>query len=397
MNNQKLENLAYITEVKGKNTDVKSIEYTPKKSPDKKKVNMNSQTIQYSEPRRTKNIISIVFPVIKPQPRRRILDLFSYSQKYLNTTEETNKNEQAYNKLKNISVSIPKLNNQFVNYNSAKNHRIIDSSDNDSKNNSINNSHSNNYSKVNNYYTTSNKKQDLASINKVECNLNLSNLNNKSNNNRFNNSSTKIQILKQKIFNQEQGAFSFAQFLKKELKMEEKIKLYPTFLQRYSPRLLRRKNNKIFNYRNNNNTIINNDEYKIRTSNFKNQTIPYLDKIDVRKISSILPPIVLGSKYNLPEKTEEDIRRENFYKEIARIERERKKVKTKDKKITKKDMLKILQKRKLINCKQHIYRTRKNKHDTKIKIDIFYNKLKKSLNQFDDWNDPENVDNLYDV
>lgn len=393
MNNQKLENLSYITEVKGKNTDIKNIEYTPKKSPDKKKVNMNSQTIQYSEPRRTKNIISIVFPVIKPQPRSRIMDLFSYSQKYLNSKEETNKNEQTYNKIKNISVSIPKLNKQLVNFNSAKNNRIIDSSDNDSKNNSINNSHSN--SKVSNYYTTTNNKKDLTSINHVECNLNLSNLKNKSNNNRFNNS-TKIQILKQKIFNQEQGAFSFAEFLKKELKMEEKIKLYPSFLQRYSPRLLRRKNNKIFNYRNNN-TIINTDDYKIRTSNFKNQTIPYLDKIDVRKISSILPPIVLGSKYNLPEKTEEDIKKENFYKEIARIERERKKGKTEDKKISKKDMLKILQKRKLINCKEHIYRTRKNKHDTKIKIDIFYNKLKKSLNQFDDWNDPENVDNLYDV
>ena len=393
MNNQKLENLSYITEVKSKNTDIKNIEYTPKKSPDKKKVNMNSQTIQYSEPRRTKNIISIVFPVIKPQPRSRIMDLFSYSQKYLNSKEEANKNEQTYNKIKNISVSIPKLNKQLVNFNSAKNNRIIDSSDNDSKNNSINNSHSN--SKVSNYYTTSNNKQDLANINQVECNLNLSNLKNKSNNNRFNNS-TKIQILKQKIFNQEQGAFSFAEFLKKELKMEEKIKLYPSFLQRYSPRLLRRKNNKILNYRNNN-TIINTDDYKIRTSNFKNQTIPYLDKIDVRKISSILPPIVLGSKYNLPEKTEEDIKKENFYKEIARIERERKKGKTEDKKISKKDMLKILQKRKLINCKEHIYRTRKNKHDTKIKIDIFYNKLKKSLNQFDDWNDPENVDNLYDV
>jgi len=393
MNNQKLENLSYITEVKGKNTDIKNIEYTPKKSPDKKKVNMNSQTIQYSEPRRTKNIISIVFPVIKPQPRSRIMDLFSYSQKYLNSKEEANKNEQTYNKIKNISVSIPKLNKQLVNFNSAKNNRIIDSSDNDSKNNSINNSHSN--SKVSNYYTTTNNKKDLTSINHVECNLNLSNLKNKSNNNRFNNS-TKIQILKQKIFNQEQGAFSFAEFLKKELKMEEKIKLYPSFLQRYSPRLLRRKNNKILNYRNNN-TIINTDDYKIRTSNFKNQTIPYLDKIDVRKISSILPPIVLGSKYNLPEKTEEDIKKENFYKEIARIERERKKGKTEDKKISKKDMLKILQKRKLINCKEHIYRTRKNKHDTKIKIDIFYNKLKKSLNQFDDWNDPENVDNLYDV
>ena len=393
MNNKKLENLSYITEVKSKNTDIKNIEYTPKKSPDKKKVNMNSQTIQYSEPRRTKNIISIVFPVIKPQPRSRIMDLFSYSQKYLNSKEETNKNEQTYNKIKNISVSIPKLNKQLVNFNSAKNNRIIDSSDNDSKNNSINNSHSN--SKVSNYYTTTNNKKDLTSINHVECNLNLSNLKNKSNNNRFNNS-TKIQILKQKIFNQEQGAFSFAEFLKKELKMEEKIKLYPSFLQRYSPRLLRRKNNKILNYRNNN-TIINTDDYKIRTSNFKNQTIPYLDKIDVRKISSILPPIVLGSKYNLPEKTEEDIKKENFYKEIARIERERKKGKTEDKKISKKDMLKILQKRKLINCKEHIYRTRKNKHDTKIKIDIFYNKLKKSLNQFDDWNDPENVDNLYDV
>ena len=59
-------------------------------------------------------------------------------------------------------------------------------------------------------------------------------------------------------------------------------------------------------------------------------------------------------------------------------------------------MLKIIKNKKLIKCKNLIYKTKNNITETKDKIEKYYNKLKISLNQFDNWNNPENVDNLYD-
>ena len=171
-------------------------------------------------------------------------------------------------------------------------------------------------------------------------------------------------------------------------------------MERYSPRLLRKRNTKknFLKYNNYNGNINNtNDEYKIKNGIFKNQTIPYLDKIDVRKNSSNLPPIILGSLYNLPNKSEESIKKEKFYIEVEKLERENRKGKSKpNKKITKKEMLKIIKNKKLIKCKNLIYKTKNNITETKDKIEKYYNKLKISLNQFDNWNNPENVDNLYD-
>ena len=80
---------------------------------------------------------------------------------------------------------------------------------------------------------------------------------------------------------------------------------------------------------------------------------------------------------------------------MARFERERNKVKNLKKKMTKKEMLFIIQKQKLMNCRYHIFRTKKNIYDTRIKMNKYFNRLKTSLNEFDDWNSPENIDNLY--
>jgi hypothetical protein len=415
MDDEILENLAYITEIKSKKNEVKKIENTPKKSMYKKNTSIKCQTIRLSEPRKKKNIISIVFPSIRPKLIRKKLDLIT-SHKYLNIKEE--KHEEDYKKIKKkLSKIYSKNISNSRNYYSEKKIRNNDSI-NDIKNSSFINKKK--------YYLTSISEDISGSgVSQIGYNLSLSNskrklndrvnnklsnrLNNRFNNNKINiklnykihNYTPKMNIIRKKIINRDEGAYSNDKFLQKELKLEQRIKLYPTFLQRYSPKLLHRKNirnnnNKNSNNRNNNNTIINKkDQYEIKTTNFNNQTIPYLEKIDVRQISTILPPIVLGSKYNLPQKTEEDIKRENYYKEMARFERERNKVKNLKKKMTKKEMLFIIQKQKLMNCRYHIFRTKKNIYDTRIKMNKYFNRLKTSLNEFDDWNSTENIDNLY--
>ena len=108
-------------------------------------------------------------------------------------------------------------------------------------------------------------------------------------------------------------------------------------------------------------------------------------------------PIIIGSQYNLPNKSEENIKKEKFYVEIEKMERENRKGKSKsNKKMTKKELLKFIKNKKLIKCKNLIHKTKNNITDTKDSINRFFNKLKTSLNQFDDWNNPENADNLYD-
>ena len=307
--------------------------------------------------------------------------------------EEKNSKSQ-----KNISVAISNMRNK------AKNLYYDNSTYKNS--NSIQNDSKNNISMNNDYCMTSVKETKKPYISQIECSLNIENNNNNNKklynryNILFNSPSSKTQILKQKLFNKEQGANLLNKFLKKELKMEEKNGLFPIFLERYSPRLLRKRNTKknFLKYNNYNGNINNtNDEYKIKNGIFKNQTIPYLDKIDVRKNSSNLPPIILGSLYNLPNKSEESIKKEKFYIEVEKLERENRKGKSKpNKKITKKEMLKIIKNKKLIKCKNLIYKTKNNITETKDKIEKYYNKLKISLNQFDNWNNPENVDNLYD-
>ena len=178
------------------------------------------------------------------------------------------------------------------------------------------------------------------------------------------------------------------------------MKLFPYFLERYSPKLIHNKNEKyknlnINNYINNKND--NKEDYKIKNIYFKNQTIPYVDKIDARKTPSIFPPIIkLGSQYNnIYEKSEESIKKEKFYNEIKQLEKEEKKGKNENKNISKKDILEKLKNKKLIKCQNIIHKNKKSMSYTKDKIKIYFNQLKTSLNQFDDWNDPQNEDNLF--
>ena len=396
MINLKKENKTYITGVLEKNEDEKSEYYIPNYLSCKsaKKI---SQTIEHSEPKRNKKIISIVFPIINPRSKKNFQNLISSSHKYLKSNQENNNSIGEISKsYKNISIELSKLRNKRKNTYFEDNNKKINSIDNDSKNNSLSK----------NYCITSINEPNKLYINQVECNLNLDssykkeNIKqiNKYNNLLYNSLTSKTQRIKQRIFNKEHGESEVNNYMKKEPIIEDKRRLVPYFMKRFSPRLLRKKNTKIKREINNstNKRNVVGDEYKIRNAIFKNQTIPYVEKIDVRKKSLKFPPIRLGSQFNLPEKSEDSIKREMFYNEIKRIENERKKRKSENKNYTKKEMLQLIKKKKLINCKYLINKTRINISETKNKIDKFYNKLKTSLNQFDDWNSPENLDNLYD-
>ena len=394
MINQKKENGTYITGVIEKNEEEKKLNFSPKNSPCKSSKKF-SHTIEHSEPKRNKKIISIVFPIVRPHPKEKFPDLISSSQKYIKQKQENNIiNGEIIKSQKNISEEISKLRNKQKNlfFENTINKNTFDS---ESKNNSSLNK---------NYCITSLNNQNKLYINQIECNLDFDTSlqkenikqNNKYKNMFYNSLSSNTQRNKTNLLNKENGVPKINKFLKKELILEEKIRLVPYFMKRFSPILLRKNNMKFKKEINNNNRNNNNDKYKIRNAIFKNQTIPYVERIDVRKKSLIFPPIALGSQYNLPDKSDDYIKREKFYNEIKRIEEERKKRKSQNKTYTKKEMLELIKHKKLINCKYLIYKTRTNISETKNKINKFYNKLKTSLNQFDDWNSPENNDNLYD-
>ena len=350
------------------------------------------KSIKDSETKRHKNIFSIVFPSIKPQLKNKIPILISSSEKYLKIKNDLNNNENIYKSQKHISFR-NKANNL---YNNSFNR----------SNNSIDNYSKNNNRTSKNYSLNKANEPNKSYINQIEFTLNIENKNKnkklqkKFNKLLFNSASSKTQMLRQKLYNKECCFSDFNKFLKKELKMEEKMKLFPYFLERYSPKLIHNKNEKyknlnINNYINNKND--NKEDYKIKNIYFKNQTIPYVDKIDARKTPSIFPPIIkLGSQYNnIYEKSEESIKKEKFYNEIKQLEKEEKKGKNENKNISKKDILEKLKNKKLIKCQNIIHKNKKSMSYTKDKIKIYFNQLKTSLNQFDDWNDPQNEDNLF--
>lgn len=373
MNNQKPENTTYITGVEDENKDGSCNEYCSKKLSNNN--NKILKAIDNSDSKVNENIISIVFPTIKTHTNKKLSKLLSSSHKFLKLKKEQNKNEQIYKSTKNISVAISKFRNH------SKKILFHNNNENDSKSNNTNNNHC----------ITSDVNKNKPTINQIECNLNLDNLNLKLDKRIKSPSSSpsKNYIFKQKLYNKEQETLLFDKFFK-----NDKIKLSSYFLKRFSPRLLRRKNTK------NNNTINQNEEShenKYSTIIFKNQAIPYIEQIDVSKLSSILPPIILGSRYNLHEKSSDIIEKEKFYNELEKIDKEKKKViNENNKKISKKEMLQMIKDKKLLKYKFLIHKTQNTISKTKRKINKDYNKLKISLNQFDDWNDPENNDNLYE-
>ena len=188
-------------------------------------------------------------------------------------------------------------------------------------------------------------------------------------------------------------------FRKKEKQLERsKKQLYVYSLKQFSPRLLRQndKNENMKNNINNDNNINRrNERTKLQTFIFKNKAIPYADKIDLKQIKTYLPPIKLGCRYSIQEKSSEVIKREEFNEAINKIINENKKKHKNKINLTKKDILIKIRNRNLKFCDFRVHKTEEDVSNTKNKIIKNYNNLKLSLNQFDNWNSPENSDNLF--
>ena len=190
------------------------------------------------------------------------------------------------------------------------------------------------------------------------------------------------------------------EFKKKEKILEGSKKLlYLYSLKSFSPRLLSKKgskeNNKIDNNLSRNNNY-EHEKYKIHTMIFNNKCIPYLDGIDIRKTSTNLPPINLGARYYIPKKSIEIIKREKLNEAIDKIIKENNRIVNKKKlNLTKKAILQKFRNRNLQFCNNRIHKTEVDVNGTKNKIINNFDKLKLSLNEFDNWNSPENIDNLF--
>ena len=396
MENSKKDDITYLTGVSNKNKDDTTKEQIFKINSPIKKIRENSRTIEHFEPKSAKKIISIKFPVIISYQRKNNPEYFSPEQKKSKMNQEVNKNDLIYKPRKNnISQTISKLKNSSrrLYYNNDNNNNSID---NDSKNSSMN---INNLSISNNYCITSVKEKSKSSIKQKKLedkNYFIRNNSKKKYNLLYNDSSSKTKILKQKlIYKENSPEANIEKFLKKELELEKrKDKLHPSLIEKLTPRLFLKKN---MNNINNDKCKENDDEYKIRTVTFNNQTIPYVEKIDMREMTLNLPKIVIGSRYGLKDESIENPKK-NIFKNEIEIENEKKKGKAlrKGQKLTKKEILELMKSKKLIKCNRLIEKTTNSIHKTKNKIFRVYNNLKISLNEYDDWNSPQNKDNLYD-
>jgi len=392
MENSKKDDITYLTGVINKNKNETTKEQVFQINSPIKKNKENSRTIENYEPKSARKIISIKFPVIYPHNRKNNPEYFSPEQKKSKMDQEVNKNEQIYKPRKNnILFTISKLKNSSrrLYYSKDKKDNSID---NDSKNSSIN---INNLSISNNYCITSIKEK--SKINNKQKKLEDKNYFIKNNSKKkynllYNDSSSKTKLLKQKLINKENTPESnMEKFLQKELELEKrKDRLHPSLIEKLSDRLFLKKN---MNNNINGKCKENDEEYKIQTVTFNNQIIPYVEKIDMREMTLNLPKIVLGSKSGFKDESIESPKKDILNKEI-----EKKKGKSfrKDQKLTKKEILELMKSKKLIKCNRLIEKTTQSIHKTKNRIFKVYNNLKISLNEYDDWNSPKNVDNLYD-
>ena len=397
MENSKKDDITYLTGITNKNKNEATKEQVFQINSPNKKIKANSRTIEHFEPKSAKKIISIKFPMIYPHKRKNNPEYFSPTQKKSIINQEENKNDLIYKPQKNnISITISKLKNSSrrLYYNDKKNN----SKDNDSLNSSIN---INNLSISNNYCITSVKEKSKPNIKQKKLEdknyFTKNNSKKKYNNILYNESSSKTKLLKRKLINKENTPeFNMEKFLQKELELEKrKDKLHPSLIEKFSSRLFLKKN---MNNNINDKCNENDDEYKIHTVTFNNQTIPYVEKIDMREMTLNLPKIVIGSRSGLKDDSIGSPKKDKFKKEIEKKEDEKNKGEAfrSEQKFNKKEILELMKSKKLIKCNRLIEKTTKSIHKTKNRIFKVYNNLKISLNEYDDWNSPKNIDNLYD-
>ena len=111
MNNQRIENIVYITGFEDDNKEGKSKEYSSRNSPNQNS-NTNCKTLDYSNSKKSKKVISIVFPTIQIDTKIKNSKFSSSSsQKYMKLYKNSNKDEKIYKSHKNMMNPISKIKN----------------------------------------------------------------------------------------------------------------------------------------------------------------------------------------------------------------------------------------------------------------------------------------------
>ena len=400
MFNQRDENGTYITSFKSerKQFDKKIQINNPK--------NLNSldriqsyKTIESSPFFHNKKLSSVNFPLIKQKNKNKkiISILFNSCRKSINRIQNRNllnlskiqERKHSKNK-KNIFLQI-KFNNSIDKINKKNNLKPINTSQKKKEKNKKSTIHNTKSAKTLKTLFINNLKfnqiKDKEKIKNISPKRSLDYLlNSSSSRNNRRNCKKKFKSV-------------LDEFKKKEKLLEGSKKiLYLYSLKSFSPRLLRKKgskeNNKIDTYLSKNNNNYNNEKYKIHTMIFKNKCIPYLDGIDIRKKSMNLPPINFGARYRNSKKSIEMIKRENL--NDATNKEDEKITHRKKLNLTKKEILEKFRNRNLQFCNNRIQKTEEDANDKKNKIIKKFDNLKLSLNEFDNWNSPENAENLFE-
>jgi len=413
MYNPKNDNLTYITSFGSetrKNED-KNILDNPKFSSSLRKIK-NYKSIQNPSVN-NKKLPSIQFPLIKSHKENLLSVLFDSNYKSLNKIQKPNLLNVSFKSNKKIDTIISKIKRGNIPNNKRNkcirikfNSNSIDKSLKKDKFKTINTSPIKNERNKMTFVHNAKSAKNLKTIfiNNIEFNQSKPKesrnyLSPKSSLNYLINSySSRSQKFKSNSGNKKKFKSILDEFRKKEKILESsKNQLYVYSLKQFSPRLLRKKGKNenmkkdIYTSRNNND-----NKYKIQNMIFKNKLIPYVDRIDIRKITTQLPPLVLGCRYIIPKKSEELIKRQEFNEAVEKIIQESNKKRQKRKlNLTKKEILKRVRNRNLQFCKNRIHETEEDVYFKRNKIITDYNALKLSLNQFDNWNSPENADNLF--
>lgn len=405
----KNDNLTYITsfvsEVQKANE--KNDSNNPTQSPSTKRIK-NYKSIETSPIISDKKLSSLKFPLITPIQKNKISILFDANHKSLNKLPKENLlniSDKRNKKMDMIISQITNRNNQIkkrnkciqIEFNSNSINRLFKKE----KFNSINTSSIKEEKKhIPSFHNAKSAKSiRQLFINNIEFNFNQKKANEKKSlHNLINTSSSRSQKIKSNYINKKRVLSIIDNFKKKEKLLEDsKKQLFTYSLKQFSPRLLRKKGKSDEMKKDDINSRNNKEgRYKIKTMLFKNKIIPYVDKIDIRKIQAYLPPIILGSRYIIPKKTEEIIKREEFNDAVNQFIKDSKKIKQKiNLNLTKKEILNKIRQRNIQFCNKRIYKTKEDVFLTKNKIIKDYDTLKLSLNQFDNWNSPENIDNLF--
>ena len=358
---------------------------------------INPVKIHMSKPPKINNIISINFPLIKKLPQQTEIFPHFKSLKILNRDLTPMKSKISRKEIiqkilyKNKKYSFFRINN-FNYFNET---------------NATNDNHYNNISKLSKQEKNkSNIDVSNENINEIYCvtirNKRLLKKNNLKNNHynsynydTHNMSDYNIKETKNNLY-RDKKSFSVERdnniIINKNFLDDEKNYLNSDFLAQFTKRRRPYCKDVSFN-------IIKERLFQRNLKNAKNNNN---SKYSV-KFNSELPFMKVGSKYNESIKTLKDEEKEKFEEELKKFyENEKlKNFRNKRKLIdlstkSKDEIMQIFKDKKLRKCNYLIGKTKSNINEIRDKINRDYNDLIYSFHEYDDWDSPENKDNLYD-